>query len=178
MTPEIDIAIPCSRWHTALRDTARLCRRAVSAAMDETTETWADASGRVAEISIVFTDDADVAGLNSQFRGRDGATNVLSFPALSEEDPLASNPGAHGPPVLLGDVVLAFETISTEAADQGKTVADHVTHLVIHGILHLLGYDHQVDAEAQVMEQLEIRALAALGVADPYADAKDTPFVA
>jgi probable rRNA maturation factor len=178
MTPEIDIAIPCSGWNTALKDAATLCRRAVSAAIDAAHETLPDPYGRVVEVSIVLADDAEIAGLNQQFRDRDGATNVLSFPALSDEEQLGSLLGVDGPPVLLGDVVLAFETISTEAADQDKIFGEHVTHLLIHGILHLLGYDHLDDAEAQVMEQLEIRALAALGVADPYADAEDAPIVA
>lgn len=175
MTPEIDIAIPCSRWDTALEDAATLCRRAVSAALGEATDRFAALSCRPVEVSIVLSDDADIADLNQQFRGRDGATNVLSFPALSEEDLTSSSTDA---PVLLGDVILAFETVSAEAADQDKKLADHVTHLVIHGILHLLGYDHLDDAEAQVMERLEIQALAGLGVGDPYADAEDAPFVA
>ncbi len=188
MITEIDIAISCSRWDAALEDAAGLCRRAVSAAFDEALGNealgglpggMADAAGRPVEVSIVLADDAEVAGLNQQFRDRAGATNVLSFPAFAAEDgPLLSAgiAGPDGPPVLLGDVVLAFETIAAEAEDQGKTLADHVTHLVIHGIFHLLGYDHLEGAEAEIMEQAEIRALGALGVADPYAE--EQPFVA
>jgi probable rRNA maturation factor len=101
-----------------------------------------------------------VRALNRRWRGRDSATNVLSFPS--------GETGAGGRAVLLGDVVLAYETVAREAAAQGKTLADHLAHLVAHGVLHLLGFDHAEDAEARRMESLERRVLARLGVADPY----------
>jgi probable rRNA maturation factor len=135
-----------------------------------------DVAGRQIEVSVVLADDAEIADLNQKFRDREGATNVLSFPALPDAGGMLYPAEPDGPPILLGDVVLAFETISAEAGHQGKSLADHFTHLVIHGILHLLGYDHLDEAEAQIMEQLEIRALGALGVADPYAE--EQPFVA
>lgn len=170
MTIEIDISFACPRWNAALEDAAGLCRRAVFAALNEACKGLSDTDGRLVEVSIVLADDMEVAGLNRQFRRREGATNVLSFPALPAGDRSLEFTDSGGPPVLLGDVVLAYETIAAEADDQGKSLGDHVTHLVIHGILHLLGYDHLDEAEAQIMEPLEIRALGALGVADPYAE--------
>jgi len=109
------------------------------------------------DVVVLLTDDAAVQRLNAQFRGKDAPTNVLSFPA---------------PPGLadhLGDVCLAYETCAREAAEQGKTLAAHLQHLTAHGVLHLIGHNHEVDAEAEIMEALERRILAALGVADPYA---------
>jgi probable rRNA maturation factor len=109
------------------------------------------------ELSIVFTDDSRIRQLNARYRGKDRATNVLSFP---QKD------GA-----LLGDVILAAETIRGEAVLADKPLEDHMAHLIIHGFLHLLGYDHEGDAEAEKMEQLERLALGRLGIADPYAAA-------
>ena len=114
-----------------------------------------------AEVSLVFTDDAHIRALNRQYRGQDRPTNVLSFPAA----PLV--PGRFGPP--LGDIVLARETIAAEAANQGLKFADHLTHLIIHGFLHLLGYDHETESEAIVMEGLETAILGSLEIADPHA---------
>ncbi|SMH55589.1 rRNA maturation RNase YbeY [Azospirillum agricola] len=118
-----------------------------------------------AELSVVLADDALVHQLNRDYRGKDKPTNVLSF-ALTEADEPEPVEGA---PVLLGDVILAFETVRREAAEQNKAPADHMTHLVVHGVLHLLGYDHETDDEAEEMEALETRLLADLGIADPYA---------
>lgn len=117
------------------------------------------------EISAVLADNATVHLLNRQWRGKDKPTNVLSFAALDDEDaPLV--PGA---PLLLGDIILAFETCRDEAADLDKPLADHLSHLVVHGVLHLLGYDHEEDeAEAELMEGLETSILAEFGIADPY----------
>jgi probable rRNA maturation factor len=114
------------------------------------------------ELSLVFADDATVKALNAEWRGKDKATNVLSFPALSME------PGDPLPP-LLGDVILAFETTARESTEEGKPMDHHVSHLVLHGLLHLLGYDHESDAEAEEMEGLERRILAKLAIPDPYA---------
>ncbi len=115
-----------------------------------------------AEVSLVFTDDDRIRVLNRQYRGQDKPTNVLSFPAA----PLV--PGRLGPP--LGDIVLARETIAAESAAEGLDFADHLTHLIVHGFLHLIGHDHETDDEASVMERLETTILARLGIADPYAD--------
>lgn len=122
------------------------------------------ATGLIAEdfdTSILFTDDAAIAALNAQWRGKDHATNVLSFPA--EDMPLPD-----GEPRPLGDIVLALGVVSREAADQGKTLPHHATHLIIHGMLHLLGYDHEDDGEAEEMEGLETEILKGLGISDPY----------
>jgi probable rRNA maturation factor len=114
-----------------------------------------------AELSLVLTDDAEQQVLNRDWRGIDKATNVLSFP---HNEPFAPVSG------LLGDIILARETLEREAAEQGVSLEDHFTHLVVHGFLHLLGYDHMDDDEALAMEGLETQILASLGVADPYAE--------
>jgi probable rRNA maturation factor len=112
-----------------------------------------------AELSIVLTDDAEQRVLNRDWRGIDKSTNVLSFPQI---EPFAAVSG------LLGDIILARETLLREAGEEGVSVDDHFTHLVVHGFLHLLGYDHMDDDEALAMEGLETQILASLGVADPY----------
>jgi probable rRNA maturation factor len=151
---QIDISIEDRRWQ-AVTNLERLVHEAASAA--------ADASGRpgldAAELSIVLADDTAIRRLNREYRGKDRATNVLSFPA----------PATVAGIRMLGDIVIAFETVAAEAADEGKGLSDHVRHLVVHGVLHLLGFDHETDADAERMEALEIGILAALGVADPYA---------
>ena len=124
------------------------------------------------QVSVLFTSDAEVRALNRKWRTRDKPTNVLSFPMLSREDLLALGPD--GPPVLLGDLAIAFETCDREASESGKTLWSHTTHLLIHGLLHLAGYDHEISTEdAGHMEGLEIQALASMGIADPYGD-RDT----
>ena len=111
------------------------------------------------EVTVVLTDDAEIQSLNRTWRGKDEPTNVLSFPAGDVPDA-----------ALLGDIIIAFETTAAEAADKAIPLSDHVSHLVVHGMLHLLGYDHLDDAEAERMENLERQALASLGITDPYAD--------
>jgi probable rRNA maturation factor len=114
-----------------------------------------------AELSVILADDSRLRELNGAWRAKDRPTNVLTFPAC-EPDEAAEAP-------MLGDVVIAFETVRREAGEQGKAIGHHLSHLVIHGVLHLFGHDHEDDAEAEAMEALEVRALARLGVADPYA---------
>lgn len=114
-----------------------------------------------AELSILLTDDEEQHELNQQWRGKDSSTNVLSFPQIEPFGPVTG---------ILGDITLARETVEREAIEQGVTFNDHFTHLVVHGFLHILGYDHLTDAEALQMESLETAILASLGVADPYAD--------
>jgi probable rRNA maturation factor len=145
---------------------------------------WEDLSGRsaaalakvVAELAnprlsacILFTSDDEVHALNRQWRERDKPTNVLSFPMLERSDLLALAPD--GPPELLGDIALAHETCVREAAEKGISIEDHAAHLIVHGLLHLAGYDHELGEEqAEAMEALEVKALALIGVADPYED--------
>ena len=152
---EIDLVVPCASWRRALPAVAGLARAAATAALEQSGKPISQA-----ELSLVLADDATVRELNARWRGKDAPTNVLAF--ASDEAPVA------GKPVLLGDVVLAFETVAAEAKAQGKRLADHLRHLVIHGVLHLLGYDHIEAAPAKRMEALETRILASLGVADPY----------
>ncbi|WP_411034626.1 rRNA maturation RNase YbeY [Shinella sp. BYT-45] len=118
------------------------------------------------EVSLVFTNDAEIRGINAQWRNQDKPTNVLSFPA----SPLT--PGKMPGP-MLGDIIFAQETLTREAADLGKSFDDHLTHLMVHGFLHLFGYDHMEDEEAEKMERLETRILAELGLSDPYGDGPD-----
>ena len=119
--------------------------------------------------SLLFSDDAEVHALNRAWRGKDKPTNVLSFPMLEREELLVL--AAEGPPELLGDIALALETCTREAAEKGVPLEHHAAHLIVHGLLHLAGHDHvHSDAEAAAMEALEIKALAQLGIADPYGD--------
>jgi probable rRNA maturation factor len=114
------------------------------------------------EVSLLFTDDTTIQGINKQWRGKDKPTNVLSFPAFPLRPGMAPKP-------LLGDIVLAFETVQREALGEQKSFDHHLTHLTIHGLLHLFGYDHETDADAEVMEGLERKILSALAIPDPYA---------
>lgn len=118
------------------------------------------------EVSLVFTSDAEIRGINAEWRSQDKPTNVLSFPA----SPLM--PGKMPGP-MLGDIIFAQETLTREAADLGKSFDDHLTHLMVHGFLHLFGYDHMEDEEAEKMEGLETRILGELGLSDPYGDGPD-----
>ena len=121
------------------------------------------------ESSMLFTSDAEVHELNKDWREKDKPTNVLSFPMLERDELLSLTPD--GPPVLLGDIALARETCTREAAEKGATLEHHATHLVIHGLLHLAGLDHEISPQdAEEMEALEVKALAQLGIADPYGD--------
>jgi len=113
-------------------------------------------------VSVLFTDDAEMQSLNVRFRGKDKPTNVLSFPAPDGMTP----PGA---PRHFGDMALGYETVSREAKDEGKLFEHHLTHLVVHGFLHLTGYDHETPEEAEEMEQLEREILESLAIGDPYA---------
>jgi probable rRNA maturation factor len=119
--------------------------------------------------SLLFTSDAEIHALNRDWRERDKPTNVLSFPMLERTELLGLK--REGPPELLGDVALAHETCAREAAEKGIPLEDHAAHLIVHGLLHLAGYDHEISAEdAEAMEALETKALALMGIADPYGD--------
>ena len=155
MNLQIDIAVEAGGWpdEGVLGDKAE---RACSATF---TELGVEPSQ--SELSLVFTDDASIQNLNREWRGKDKPTNVLSFPAFEV------SPGDALPP-MLGDVILAFETVSREAALEDKPFEHHLTHLLVHGLLHLLGYDHENDADADEMEGLERKILERLSVPDPY----------
>jgi probable rRNA maturation factor len=158
-SPAVEVTIPCPLWQrdcvevATLADTAaRLALRACDAPV-------------ASVVDVTLADDDTQRALNRTWRGKDASTNVLAFPAA---DPTAALPS--GAPLLLGDVVLAYETVRREAAEQEKPLADHLRHLVVHGVLHLLGYDHADDAGAMEMEAREITILAELGVPNPYRD--------
>lgn len=118
------------------------------------------------EVSVLLTNNQHIQVLNKEYRGKDKPTNVLSFPSLDTEELM--NLKDQDEPVIIGDIVLAYEKIMTEALDQSKPFQNHLTHLTIHGLLHLLGYDHEIDEEAQVMESLEVSLLKNFNIANPY----------
>jgi len=155
----VEAVIETEAWRAAVPDLESLCRAAARALGLE-----APAGLRPGTIVVLFTDDAAVRRLNRDFRDQDKPTNVLSFPA--DPGDLAYVP--EGETLPLGDIAIALETCRDEAARDGKTLKDHVSHLVVHGMLHIFGYDHQSDGDADAMEGLERRVLARLGIADPY----------
>ena len=157
----LDVMIESGAW-ASLDDAEALAQRAAEAAV-----TVADETDEEFEVSVMLTDDAHIQELNRTWRDKDKPTNVLSFPA--PEQPGQGAPGETGPRHL-GDIALAYETLVRESEDESKELAHHFAHLIVHGILHLLGYDHEVEAEAEIMEALEVKALATLGIADPYRD--------
>jgi probable rRNA maturation factor len=155
MRLDVDVVRHAEAWDEARIDDAMLRRAAQAAAAEAPALPAGDY-----ELTILLTDDEEMRALNRTWRDKDAPTNVLSFPA---SDTL-SGPG------LLGDIALAYETIREEARDRDIALTDHVAHLVVHGVLHLLGFDHADDRQAERMETLERKALASLGIADPYAD--------
>ncbi len=154
---DVDILVEAGAWPPKRR-LRTLVDRAVGSVMAETPGIGL----RHSELSVVFSDDAHIQDLNAAWRGKDKPTNVLSFPAHP------FRPGADLPP-MLGDIVLAFETVAGEANKENKPIEHHISHLVIHGLLHLLGHDHEDDGEAESMEAVERRALGRLAIPDPYA---------
>lgn len=153
----VDILIESETWQM-LPQAENVVRRAItSAATSEVA-----IGHRKAELSVMLCDDKTIADLNARWRGQEKPTNVLSFPA----PPQGAAPGEN---ISLGDIAIAYETLTREADEHGKSVTDHLSHLVIHGFLHLLGYDHLMNDEAERMERLERDILARIGVADPYA---------
>ena len=156
MTQQIDVTVALKKWGTAVADVENVCRRAAAEAL-----AVSDRARAKIEISVLLCDDDTVSRLNDEFRGHARPTNVLSFPIGSAQ---------FGPQsLLLGDVAIAFETVAAEAVSSQLSIADHLTHLVVHGVLHLLGYDHHIPREADKMEALEVEILDRLGVDNPYA---------
>ncbi len=151
----IEVAVGAEAWLAAVTDPEQLCRRVIAAVL-------AGEAGEPVEVSVLLADDATVARLNRDYRGKDRPTNVLSFPA--DAPPCADM----DQPRLLGDVVVAFETTMREAESAERPLADHLTHLLVHGTLHLCGFDHEAEDDAERMEAREVEVLATLGVADPY----------
>ena len=145
----VDVIINAKAWKTAAPGIEKIVERSVAAALT------AERIKKPVELSVVLATDAAVRKLNKAYRGKDKPTNVLSFPA--------------GDPSLLGDVVLAYGTVAREAKAENKPFQNHVSHLVVHGVLHLLGYDHEKASEAEIMEARETKILAGLGIPDPYA---------
>lgn len=160
MSPIVDIVHESPLW-AGLADVDALVERAADAAI----AAGATPVAAQAELSVLLADDATLRTLNRDWRGFDKPTNVLSFPAAAPE---ALADAAH-----CGDLALAFETLRAEADSEGKPLAHHLTHLVVHGVLHLLGYDHETAGDAAVMEAKETAILAGLGIPDPYGDASD-----
>jgi probable rRNA maturation factor len=154
----VDVLIESPLWEAEPAAEAAV-RQAISQAAAVVGRT-----GPAAEVAVLLCDDATIAALNAQWRGREEPTNVLSFPAPAASDPSVSEAGVH-----LGDIAIAYEAVAGEAREQGRTVSQHLAHLAVHGFLHLLGYDHQTDNEAEHMEGLEREILTGLGISDPYA---------
>lgn len=146
-----------------------LAQRAVASAIAHSPYAAFAADQTLYEVAVKLTSDDEVHELNRAYRDKDKPTNVLSFPMV-QEDLLQATANTDDGEVLLGDIVLAEGVCAAEAAEKGISIADHATHLIVHGTFHLLGYDHMDDNEAETMEALEIAALASIGLSDPYGD--------
>jgi probable rRNA maturation factor len=157
-TTEVIVAADC--WQDQ-PDAEAVIHRAINAAAE-----IADADAGDAEIAVMLTDDDGIRTLNKNWRGLDKPTNVLSFPALQPTGPVSKD----DPPRMLGDIAIAYQTMRREADEAQKPFDHHLSHLTVHGFLHLIGYDHENDGEAEEMETLETEILAQLGIPDPYAD--------
>ena len=156
--PEIIISIEAGPWAEKIAGVEERCQRVAAIALSTGAALLEDLPLERAELSLVLADDAMVQELNRQYRGQDKPTNVLSFPG---REPIET---AHA----LGDIAIAHETVMREAQEQGKTVEQHCRHMIVHGFLHLLGYDHEEETEAEAMEAMEIRILRRLGDDNPY----------
>lgn len=166
----LDIALDSDGdWDSSSGPWEPLVRRAAEAAIAESAFPQLASVERAVELSVRLAGDAAVRALNSEWRGKDKATNVLSFPLAGPRELEAA--AAPGPELMLGDIVLARGVCAAEAAEKGVALGDHAAHLIVHGTLHLLGHDHMDDDGAADMEAREARALARLGIADPYAEA-------
>src|SRR5580704_1348030 len=158
--PITEVLVVADAWQ-AEPDAETVIHRAIAAAAE-----FVHADIGEAELAVMLTDDAGIRTLNSNWRGIDKPTNVLSFPALPPSGP----GGPDDAPRMLGDIAIAYETVRKEADDEQKPFDHHLSHLAVHGFLHLMGYDHENNADAVVMEALEVKVLAQLGIPNPYAD--------
>lgn len=158
MTSNVDISVSAAVW-SRFPEAEQVIRRAV-AASESAFENCDDCAS---DVSVLLCDDEEIRRLNRRWRGKDSSTNVLSFPTPDGVARLTH----------LGDIAIAFETVDREAREERKTFADHLSHLTVHGYLHLVGFDHEVDEEAEEMESLEREILARLDIADPYDSARD-----
>jgi probable rRNA maturation factor len=164
----IDVAIS-AEWKRAVKSPAVICRKAAAAAFESVAQRRKPRA-RTVELAVVLTSDGAIKKLNALYRGKNKPTDVLSFPAWLESDP---TDGARE--VMLGDVVVARATSARDAKAENKTLGEHLTHLVVHGVLHLLDYDHERDVDARAMERLEISILKDLGITNPYLARDATP---
>ena len=162
----LEVAIDADEEWDSSRSWDELARSAAEAAIAESAFPQLATIDRAVEISVRLTSDEQVRALNSEWRGKDKATNVLSFPMT--EPSILQTANVAGPELLLGDIILAHGTCAAEASEKSVSVEQHVTHLIVHGTLHLLGYDHVEDVDAADMEAREIQALGRLGIANPY----------
>ena len=158
--PETEVLVTAACWQAEPEAEAIILRAIDAAAAHVNTGIG------VFELAVMLTDDAGIQTLNKNWRGQDKPTNVLSFPALPPTGPI----GPNDPPRMLGDIAIAYETVRREADDEGKAFDHHLSHLAVHGYLHLVGYDHENEADAEDMESLEREVLSHLGIPDPYAD--------
>ena len=165
----LEVAIDSDGEWDSSRPWDKLAEAAAAAAIAESAFPQLSAGARAVELSIRLTGDEEVRQLNAQWRGKDKPTNVLSFPMAAESE-LAD--AAEGPELMLGDIVLARGVCAAEAEDKAIPIEDHASHLIVHGTLHLLGHDHGEDESAADMEAREVRALARLGIANPYEGAR------
>jgi probable rRNA maturation factor len=163
----IEAPWPTGGWHS-------LAERSVRVAIEASAHGDIATMTTIVEVSVRFTSDEEVQSLNRAYRQKDKPTNVLSFPMVQPDLLDALNPGDDDGETLLGDIVLAHGVTAREALEKGTTIEAHATHLIVHGLLHLLGYDHELgEAEAEAMEEIERAALASLGIDDPYAIRED-----
>jgi len=159
----VSVIVEHAAWREVIAEPVPLLQRAATAAVSEVRRMRRSRSAWTPVVAVALMDDRAMRTLNKTYRGKDKPTNVLSFP---------SGEATEGKRRRLGDVAMALGTVKREAKAQGKTVSDHVTHLMVHAVLHLLGYDHEAEPDAEEMEAIERKTLAALGIADPYQDAK------
>ena len=168
----LEVAIDAEPEWDSSTDWQALARRAAEAAVAESAFPQLATGPRKTELSVRLTSDEEIHALNAHWRGKDKPTNALSFPMAEpyELEQAGDADDYSAPELLIGDVILARGVCVSEAAEKGVGLAEHVTHLLVHGTLHLLGYDHQDERSATEMEEREVRALARLGIADPYAE--------